>query len=114
MARRCLLLLTHASDALRGKSLSDYLSEMAGDPLHDLIYTCMDKGRVMAIDNACSTVYESRLQRQMISRMIKAAYEHADFKPSGSLTPMYLIIGGTTVLVAGYMVYLAAYYSSVE
>ena len=78
---RCVLLLTHARDALHGKSLAEYVHEIRGDPLHDLIVKDMGKKNVMAVNNNCKSSYEEEHQRKMIDTLLMGAYADASFAP---------------------------------
>ena len=77
--KRCILLLTHATDALRNNNLTSYLEEIQGDPLYDLIMKDMEGWRVMAINNNCDTEYEADKQHEMIVNLLRNAYKEAHF-----------------------------------
>ena len=76
---RCVLLLTHAREALQGKCLAEYVDEIRGDPLYDLIVRDIGRKNVMAINNNCKSSYEGEHQWNTLDCVLLSAYGEAKF-----------------------------------
>ena len=83
-AKTRVLLLTHARSGLNGISLDGYLQEIRGDPLEEFIRQDMERWRVLAIENSCSTLYEKSEQREYILSMLTKVYTST--KPARAAT----------------------------
>ena len=82
---RSVLLLTHAREALQGKCLAEYVDEIRGDPLHDLIVKDIGRKNVMAVNNNYKSSYESGHQWNTLDTLLLEAYKGAKFEPEGCL-----------------------------
>ena len=62
--------------------MENYLQEIRGDPLYDLIMNEVGRDNVMAINNDCLTRYEAHSQWKMITSLLSRARTDAVYAPS--------------------------------
>ena len=92
--------------------MENYLQEIRGDPLYDLIMNEVGRDKVMAINNDCLTRYEAHSQWKMITSLLSRARTDAvyNYAPSSELN-WRMIVG--VILVVGFLG-VVYYYTQVK
>ena len=73
---RCLVVLSHADSALNTTPLTDYMTEIQGDPLYELLTQYLGgAAHYLAMNNSAGTEYERQRNQEALQSMVVAVLE---------------------------------------